>query len=499
MLVLRHEGLARRMARRLARLGVPRDDLQQEALLALLRAARSWEAAEDVGFASYAIQRIRADFSKAYRSEPVVCLSSYDAARRSRLLTIQESSPGLSLGELARRAGIREEDASQLLAWSRKATSMHRSDAWRPGRAPEEILAAPVAEESVELSLEEIEARRAIRARTRHALCRLGDPRQRAILMLRMGLANGIEHPVKEVSALLGMSCRRVQRQERLAREAVAALLIDGGETPDELPPLPGFFQRIEPVQCPWPKCRNPSDLNGVCAIHENTINGSITRLGRPPRLAHRARIAAALWRFWPWAAEKLSADLLVLAPQEREPGRRCGVPECSASAVSRGLCARHADAAVELLAGAPVAPRRSVREVQALTASRWKLLSHALSGGPPAALPEPVRAYLHDRLQVLLRLAQEHQRPERILDAAYAAFAAARAPQRAPPAPEQALMQIQRDIKLLNALECRQGDAEASLELWLESVAPDWMALTRRKPVSSMVKTRLAGRHESA
>jgi hypothetical protein len=74
--VVLNMGVARAVARRFRNKGVPHEDLEQVAFLALTRAARNFDQSLRHDFLSYAVPTIRGELKKHFRDHPGVSRSS---------------------------------------------------------------------------------------------------------------------------------------------------------------------------------------------------------------------------------------------------------------------------------------------------------------------------------------------------------------------------------------------------------------------------------------
>jgi RNA polymerase sigma-B factor len=114
-LVRSHVRLARSLARRFAHHGEPADDLEQVALLALVKAARRFEADRDTAFATYATASILGELKRHFRDKtwmlrvPRSLQELYLAVKEAREELGHELGCSPTIPQLATRLGVSDE------------------------------------------------------------------------------------------------------------------------------------------------------------------------------------------------------------------------------------------------------------------------------------------------------------------------------------------------------------------------------------------------------
>jgi RNA polymerase primary sigma factor len=208
------------VARRHVGRGLPMEDLLQEGVVGLIRAAEKFDWRRGTRFSTYAVPWIRQAISQALantgRLIRLPAPQHLQAERLSRaeraLLEQGAADPGVA--ELAAASGI--EEAAVL--------RIRRAD------APTASLDAPVGDgggrlgDTVADEREPVDvALAAARRRTvRRSVERLAD-RDRAVMRLRFGLDGGGERTLGAVGEVVGLSPERVRQLESAALERLAA------------------------------------------------------------------------------------------------------------------------------------------------------------------------------------------------------------------------------------------------------------------------------------
>jgi RNA polymerase sigma-B factor len=114
-LVDSHLGLARSLARRFVHHGEPADDLEQVALLALVKAARRFDANRDTAFATYATASILGELKRHFRDKtwmlrvPRSLQERYLAVKEAREELGHELGCSPTIQQIAARVGVSEE------------------------------------------------------------------------------------------------------------------------------------------------------------------------------------------------------------------------------------------------------------------------------------------------------------------------------------------------------------------------------------------------------
>jgi RNA polymerase sigma-B factor len=120
--VVLHMGLARAIAARYRGRGIGDDDLSQAASMALLKAARSFDASRGVEFLSYAVVTMKGEVKRQFRDfgwmvrppRPIQKLQA-DVSRADSELT-HELGRSHRVGEVAAHLGVPEEDVVEALS-----------------------------------------------------------------------------------------------------------------------------------------------------------------------------------------------------------------------------------------------------------------------------------------------------------------------------------------------------------------------------------------------
>lgn len=216
-LVLRHLSFARTLARRYANRGEPLDDLEQVAVIGLMKAIERYDPARG-DLLSFAAPTIVGEIRRHFRDRTWMVRPSRSTqegsaavARATEGLTAQlRRSP--TIGEIAAQAGIREEDVLDALA-ARSAyrpLSLSEPAGGDDGDAPPAVAVA-VSDDGYRLA----EAR-ALVAGPLAALC----ARDRAVVLLRFRedltqaeIARRIGDSQMHVSRLLSAALERLRRE----------------------------------------------------------------------------------------------------------------------------------------------------------------------------------------------------------------------------------------------------------------------------------------------
>lgn len=114
-LVADHVRLARSLARRFSHHGESKDDLEQVALLALVRAARRFDPGRETSFSTYATASILGEIKRHFRDKtwmmrvPRSVQETYLAVKEARETLTHELSGSPTIGQIAERIGITDE------------------------------------------------------------------------------------------------------------------------------------------------------------------------------------------------------------------------------------------------------------------------------------------------------------------------------------------------------------------------------------------------------
>ena len=114
-LVASHARLARSLARRFSHHGESKDDLEQVALMALVKAARRFDYSRDTSFSTYATASILGEIKRHFRDKtwmmrvPRGVQESYLAIKEARESLTHELSASPTIGQIAHRLNISDE------------------------------------------------------------------------------------------------------------------------------------------------------------------------------------------------------------------------------------------------------------------------------------------------------------------------------------------------------------------------------------------------------
>jgi len=213
-LVLSNLGLAVSMARGYLWLGVPLEDLVQEAVVGLLKASELYDAARGFRFSTYAKWWIQESLVSSLASRLGVCrVPSFVVPKLQRLRSAaaslyQRRGRPPTTEEIAKEAQVPVVLARRALLWGQRPVSIHASGPRaEKGELSTFIAAAGTSEEGA------IEHSEFLKRCLERALAGL-ESRERGILELRFGLTGRQVQSRREVAQGLGLSAERVRQIE---------------------------------------------------------------------------------------------------------------------------------------------------------------------------------------------------------------------------------------------------------------------------------------------
>jgi RNA polymerase sigma factor (sigma-70 family) len=219
---LDHRGLAVDVARKFlargSRCGLDLEDLVQEALLALVRAARAFDPGRDLAFSTLAWTATRRQLCRATEGTPIGARIPADTRRLMAAATPDgDDLPGRAL----RLEGLRRRDVARL-----RDRPAGPPGPWEAAEGPGPGHGAGDAPAAV-----------------RDALTTL-TPRQVEVLRMRYGLDDGVGRTQRKVADRLGVTRQAVWQVERTALACLRRYLVSGAPTMDRSPVV------VPPVPC---------------------------------------------------------------------------------------------------------------------------------------------------------------------------------------------------------------------------------------------------------
>ncbi|HET9077050.1 MAG TPA: sigma-70 family RNA polymerase sigma factor [Acidimicrobiales bacterium] len=156
-LVASHAQLARSLARRFFHHGESRDDLEQVALLALVKAARRFDPGREISFSTYATASILGELKRHFRDKtwtmrvPRSIQESYLAVKQAREALTHELSCSPTIQQISGRLGISDETVLEAMEAGENYWAESLDAGTFDGDAGRDV---PVLESGFELTLE---------------------------------------------------------------------------------------------------------------------------------------------------------------------------------------------------------------------------------------------------------------------------------------------------------------------------------------------------------
>lgn len=196
-LTARHDPLVKYVAKRFLGRGQEFDDLHQLGRVGLIKAIRNFDLHYDVRFSTYAVPLILGEIRRFLRDDGQIHVSRTIRENAARLKKAMEEDEGAGIDELARRAGIRTEEAVMAMEATQAVRSLEE-----PASADGAILLKDTLGEDPSAEMVE-------KLELKQMLSGLGEAERRLILRRYF-----LEHTQTRIAREMGMSQVQVSRME---------------------------------------------------------------------------------------------------------------------------------------------------------------------------------------------------------------------------------------------------------------------------------------------